>query len=584
MNSFDFKDVSLDDSILKNVLTETMDFYLNIPNNNILKYMRESAGLPAPGIYYTGWFPNSRGIALIGQWISAYSRMYAITQKEDFRKKALFLSAEFWHCYELAQNTDPFFTSHSHYDIEKLLRAQCDLYLYCNCSDAPKYAAYLIDFADQHLTRDNLFGDNSTEWYTLPESCLDVWEVFGIEKALHLAKQFEYREFWNLFYKDEDPFSKRPIAGLYSEYCHAYSHTNSFNSCAKSYEVTHDPYYLKSLHSFYHFMLSEEIMATGGYGPNFEHLMPKYRIIDALRTGHDSFETQCDTYAAYRLVKYLTCLTGKPSYGNWAESLFYNATAATIPMTKDGKVIYYSDYNMYGGMKVNRQDGWTCCTGTRPLLVSEIQRLLYFEDNGDLYISQYTPSTLNWKRAEGIVKLHQKTMFPLQDTTELHLTLSTPQTFSIHLRMPSWLADTMVIYKNGELMESIIDEKGWLTISSIWQNQDIITIILPQNIWMHSFDPIKKGPNAFLHGPIVLAAEYTGKQTPNDWMDVQTLAGKMQAVKDQPLHYTVEGEPNITFKPFYEFKEYERYFLYHDTTAHASKIHKNNASDLKLTV
>ena len=58
MNSFDFKEVTLNDGMMKKVLDETLAFYLKIPNDNILKYMRESAGKPAPGIFYTGWYPN----------------------------------------------------------------------------------------------------------------------------------------------------------------------------------------------------------------------------------------------------------------------------------------------------------------------------------------------------------------------------------------------------------------------------------------------------------------------------------------------------------------------------------------------
>lgn len=575
MKSFDFKDVTLNDGLFKSVLDETMEFYLNIPNDNILKYMRESAGRPAPGIYYTGWFPNSRGIALIGQWLSAFSRMYAISGNKAFKEKALYLSDEFWGCYRDALNKKPFFTDHSHYDIEKLLRAQCDLYLYCDSSSAKDSAAFLVDFADQNLSTDNIFGNNVTEWYTLPESFLDAWEIFGIEKAKEVAERFEYKEFWNLFYQDVDPFSRRPEAGFYSEYCHAYSHVNSFNSCAKTYEASHNPYYLKALRSFYQFMQKEEVMATGGYGPNFEHLMPKYRIIDALRTGHDSFETQCDSYAAYRLIKYMTLFTEESQYGNWAESLLYNATAATIPMTEDGKVIYYSDYNMYGAKKINRADGWTCCTGTRPLLVAEMQRLIYFEDQNSLYVSQFIPSTLHWKVQDCDVTVTQKTNFPVEDSSQFLLTLSSPCVFDIHFRMPSWLAGNMTVSLNGKPITSFVDSKGWLTVQAMWQNQDILTITLPQNVWMHSFDPIKKGPNAFLHGPVVLAAEYSGIQTPNDWMDVQSLVPKMRPVEGKPLHYTVDKNDTISFRPFYELKENERYFLYHDTTAHASKLHKD---------
>lgn len=108
MKSFDFKDVTLNDGMLKKVLDDTMEFYLKIPNDNILKYMRESAGRKAPGVYYTGWYPKSRGLALIGQWLSAFSRMYAISANEAFRKKAVFLADEFWSCYDAAASSELF--------------------------------------------------------------------------------------------------------------------------------------------------------------------------------------------------------------------------------------------------------------------------------------------------------------------------------------------------------------------------------------------------------------------------------------------------------------------------------------------
>lgn len=57
------------------------------------------------------------------------------------------------------------------------------------------------------------------------------------------------------------------------------------------------------------------------------------------------------------------------------------------------------------------------------------------------------------------------------------------------------------------------------------------------------------------------------------WM-YNPITEKMKPVPEKPLHYTVDGIDTITFRPFYEFKENERYFLYHDTTAHATKFHK----------
>lgn len=577
VHAFDYNNVTVDDSMVKSSIDETVQFYLNLPNDNFFKYMREDAGLEAPGIYYTGWFINSRGTMLVGQWISAFSRMYASTKVEALREKAIFFFSEFKKCYELLENTPKaLFKETSHYDMEKILRAICDLHTYCQYDEASQWLPYLLNFAKNTLTKDKKFGDNITEWYTMPESLYKVYQIFGLEEAKELAKQWQYTEFWDLFYKDQDPFSKRPVEGLYSEFVHAYSHTNSFNSCAMAYLTTRDPYYLRAARKFYDFMQEEEVMATGGFGSNFEHIMPKYRIIDALRTGHDSFETQCNSYAAFRLSKYLTRLTGEPQYGNWVESLIFNAAVATIPMTEDGKVIYYSDYNMYGAAKVNRQDGWTCCTGTRPLVMMEIPRLIYFGDEDSLYVSQYIPSTLRCEIHGNPVTLKQETEFPVKDTMHITLNLQKEDAFALRFRLPAWLEKkaVLLIKHNSSAWEEItptVDKNGWLCVEQVWQDGDEIQLILPQSLTMHSFDVVKGGPNAFLHGPVVLAATYTGIQTPNDWMNVQGLLPKMQEVSGHPLHYTVDGIDTITFKPFYEYKEHERYFLYHDTTAHATK-------------
>ena len=571
MKGFDYQDVTLSDGMLKDALEETMQFYLSMSNDSILKYMRQAAGLPAPGEPYTGWYLGG-GMGNIGQWLSAWSRMYAISRDEAFREKAVFVCDELFRCIALAKDTDrALLNAHSFYALEKLLKAQCDLHTYCAYSQARRHAAELVDFAEENFGTENRFGDNTTEWYTLPEAFYHAAALFGLEKAVEVGGRFEYREFWELFYQDRDPFSKRPEAGLYSEFCHAYSHVNSFNSCAAAYELKKDPRYLLALRRFYRFMKETELMATGGFGPNFEHLMPKYRIIDALRCGHDSFETQCGSYAAFRVAKYLTRFTGEAQYSGWIESLIYNAVIATIPMTPEGKVIYYSDYNMYGAQKINRQDNWTCCTGTRPLLVAELPRILYFHDEDSLYVAQYTPSALKWRRGDRTVHLTQETKFPCADDTVISLKLEAPERFSLKLRMPEWAAGPMRIRVNGEEMQALVDAAGWLCVDRIWNDGDRVACALPQKLWMHSFDPMLKGPNAFLHGPVVLGAVYTGIQTPNDHMNIRKLPAKMRPVAGKPLHYAVEGIDTLSFKPFYEFKEYERYFLYHDTTAHATE-------------
>lgn len=131
-------------------------------------------------------------------------------RQRSLPQKAVFLADEFWSCYDAAASSEPFLTSRSHYDLEKLLRAHCDLHLYCAYPQARKRGEFLVDFAYCNLTCDNLFGDNSTEWYTLTESFWDAYDILGIPDAIKLAERFAYREFWDLFYKDADPFPDVP--------------------------------------------------------------------------------------------------------------------------------------------------------------------------------------------------------------------------------------------------------------------------------------------------------------------------------------------------------------------------------------
>ena len=100
----------------------------------------------------------------------------------------------------------------------------------------------------------------------------------------------------------------------------------------------------------------------------------------------------------FKLCKYLMTITGDARYGDWIERLVYNGIAATIPMSPDGQVFYYSDYNALGGAKRNHSVGWSCCTGTRPMALADLHDLVYFHGADDLYVNLFVPSTVVWDR------------------------------------------------------------------------------------------------------------------------------------------------------------------------------------------
>ena len=562
MESFDYQDLTLLDSLVKDSIAETMAFYLEIPVDNMLKQLRELAGLPAWGVHYTGWFERHHGIELLGQWLSAHARMYAITKNEAYRDKVSLMMQGWLECYQVLQ--EKILGEETFYAFEKMLRGYMDVAQYCGAFGMEQRICGLVDLAAEKMDRTNLFGDNGHEWYTMPESLYRAYQYTGYEKAKQAAEYWEYREYWDLFYKGENPFPKKPKAGLFSEFCHAYSHVNSFNSAAMAYQVKGDPYYLDAMVKFHDFMTQTQTYCTGGFGSEYEHIMPLDRMINALKTGHDSFETQCCSYAVYRLEKYLMRFTGKAKYGDWTERLIYNATVATVPMTTDGKVIYYSDYNLYNAKKVNRQAGWTCCTGTRPLAVAEIPRLIYFHENNGLFVSQYIPSSVTWRRPQGTVRLTQRTEYPAEETVNFSLSVDSPARFPLYMRLPDWETEKPRLMVNGQPVEYALQE-GWLCLDRTWADGDAVALVLPRRLWVSRLDPATGRPCAVMHGPLALAAQCQPVKTLTEAQKgLEGISVSRELEETRRLHYRVKGQEGLLFRPFYEYREYEPYFLYFD--------------------
>ena len=181
---------------------------------------------------------------------------------------------------------------------------------------------------------------------------------------------------------------------------HAYSHVNTLGGAAQAYLHTGDRRFLDTIVNAHDELLSHQCFATGGFGPD-EQLLPRASWRKKADYTHNSFETQCGCFAVFKLCKYLITITGDARYGDWIERLAYNGIAATIPMSPDGLVFYYSDYSALGGAKRNHSVGWSCCTGTRPMALADLHDLVYFRGADELYVNLFVPSTVVWDRSGG---------------------------------------------------------------------------------------------------------------------------------------------------------------------------------------
>lgn len=559
LQTFNYKGVALHDSRLKMQFDEARDFYLRIPNDDLLRGYRLRAGLPAPGAELTGCYIGHNAFP---QWISGFARMYAVTGDAACKEKAEALLRGWAECIA----PDGFFfiekePQFPHYYYDKMVGALVDTLLYCGTNEAEGYLERITDWAITNLDRARPYarptGLNGAEWYTLSENLYRAYEATGNTKYRDFAEVWEYTEYWDLLRKKEDIFQHPLNGGWY----HAYSHLNCLSGLGAAFRVKGEDEYLETLKNAFDFFQDTQVFVTGGFGPN-ECLMPRPKLAEMLRETSNHFETQCGSWAIFKMCKYLITFTGDARYGDWIEKMTLNGIGASIPMDPDGGVFYYSEYNLGGSAKQNIAP-WACCTGTRPQALAEIYNLIYFQDEKNLYVNLFLPSEVAWECGGAKIRVEQATRFPESPKTELRVQTDKPVTFAIKLRAPGWLASPMKASVNGEVVKADMDAHGWVVVEREWKTGDVLSVELPMSLGVNHFFKDKEFPAALTWGPVALVARCAAGN-PSQKFDFKDIASCMEPVVGDSLNWRIKSDAGVLLRPFYAMKKGERYFMYLD--------------------
>lgn len=309
-------------------------------------------------------------------------------------------------------------------------------------------------------------------------------------------------------------------------------------------------------------LMRDQVFVTGGYGLS-ERLMPVDEQISRFDKDHNSFETQCGSWAAFKISEYLITLTGEAKYGDWAELLVINGIGASIPMSAKGEVFYYSDYCTSGGKKVHNQSAWPCCSATRAQAVPEYHDLIYYKDADGVFVNLYTASSVKWEKGQSVVTIRQVTDFPESEVVDLIVEREEEVRFPLRLRRPNWLRAPMTAAINGQSVALQNDDKGWAVIDRVWSSGDKLTIKLPMGFRVSRLDSAREYPAALAYGPVILAARYA-KGNPAKLINPAKAAEDFEPVPGDTLSWRMKSEPDLLLRPFYRYKEGEAYFLYLD--------------------
>ena len=387
LHSFDYQGVTLEGP-LKQQVDAVRQYYLRIPNDDLLKGFRQRAGQPAPGNDMGGWY-SADVFHVFGQILSGLARMYAATGDLACKTKADFLLDQWMSCID---QDGYFFYSRKpnapHYIYDKMVGGLVDMAVYAGNRKALEALSRITDWAIAHLDRTNTYafnaGEGPTEWYTLTENLDRAFLATGDSRYRDFARVWEYTGYWNLCARRADLFSKRADGGQTHGY-HAYSHVNTLGGAGAAFRVTGEQKYLDVITGAYDLLQLHQCFATGGYGPD-ELLLGEADLARHLQDTHNSFETQCGCWAGFKLCKYLIEFTGNAAYGDWMERLALNGLSASIPPTSRRPRLLLCGLQPQGATKRNHDTPWTCCTGTRPMAVADYHALVYFHSADSLCV------------------------------------------------------------------------------------------------------------------------------------------------------------------------------------------------------
>ena len=502
---FDYDGVRLLDSPWQKQYQAARDFYLAIPDDDILCGYRRAAGLPAPGKPLGGWCGQNSN-TVFGQWLSGMARLHRATGDGPIRDKAHSALQRM-----VKNGATQWRHRHGALSVRKTGVRPGRSEKVCESRRRAAHAGKSLRLRrDEPQSRKRARAARRPsgqphEWYTLAENLYRAYQLTGNEKYKTFGDEWLYHDYWNKFLNTADPPDAHGV--------HAYSHVNTWSSCAMAYAVTGDAKYLQILKNAYDFLQNTQCYATGGFGPSEFIASSDGGLGRALESRFDTFETGCGSWAAFKMTRYLIGFTGEARYGDWAERILYNGIGAALPVTATGKNFYYSDYRLANAMKAYNWDLWTCCSGTYIQAVADFPNIIYYKDTSPeagLYVNLFVPSEVTWKRPADAggqeVKLTQETDYPVGETTTFTIETKESTTFPLRFRVPLWARDVSVKL-NGEASDTACKPGTWATLNRTWKSGDKVELRIPLSLRTQPVDKQHPQRVAIVRGPVAMVLE-----------------------------------------------------------------------------
>lgn len=281
---------------------------------------------------------------------------------------------------------------------------------------------------------------------------------------------------------------------------------------------TNDPELYEACKKILENIVSKRMYVTGGIG--------SVSIGEAFTFDYDipndtAYAETCASigliFFAYRML----LIEAKSSYADVMERALYNTVIGG--MSLDGKRFFYVNplevnpeacekNAIMQHVKPTRQKWFACacCPPNIARLLTSLGQYIYTVNNDAVYIHLYIGGEASIEVGGNNIRLSQETEYPWDEKVKIKVSVEKEKEFTAALRIPGWCSEAEVMV-NDEIID-IRENKinGYVLISRVWKNEDIIQLVLKMPVVRVRANPkvrADSGKVCIQRGPIIYCLE-----------------------------------------------------------------------------
>lgn len=578
------------------------EYLMKLKNHQLLRnYLLEAGRYSSRGNdtdIMGGWEDSTCQIRghFLGHWLSAAALRYEEVQDEELKAKADAIIRELSLCQKdnggkwcgpipekyLYWIGEGRMIWAPQYNLHKLFMGLLDVYEYMQLPLALEIAEKLADWFYEwsgSYTREQFDNILDVETGGMLEIWVQLYQITGNDKYKTLMDRYYRSRLFEPLLEGRDVLTNM----------HANTTIPEALGCARAYEVTGEKKWLEIAEKYWKCAVTDRgCFATGGQTQG-EIWTPMQKL--KRRLG-DKNQEHCTVYNMIRLAEFLFRQTKDPKYMHYIE---YNIQNGIMAQTycMGGLLTYFLP--MKAGSKkdwAGEMDSFFCCHGTMVQANAAWNRMMYYQDGADLYVTRYENSEVRFSVGDEEICVTQRQDYmngSLQSSSENNaaqnvtdiasvfankpdfrkhvFTVHTDQAvnFALMLRIPDWIKGKAKVLLGDELLTSTEQTDQFVKIEREWKDGDTVIVTFPIGL---TFVPLPDDSEmgAFRFGPDVLAGItqeerilFIESEKPEDELSVDT---EREWGNFRTFYRTENQDPGISFRKLNEIgrEPYQIYF------------------------